>query len=86
MVKSAEKRMRSNLELLPVINVESRPRYISALTKVVSDISRPKKYRHYFHTLNEREIGKSFSDLRSFNRWKEHPYIVLQYTHKSTQK
>jgi hypothetical protein len=33
MVKSAEKRMRSNLELLPVINVKSRPRYISALTK-----------------------------------------------------
>jgi hypothetical protein len=33
MVKSAENRMRSNLELLPVINVKSRPRYISALTK-----------------------------------------------------
>jgi hypothetical protein len=31
MVKSAENRMRSNLELLPVINVKSRPRYISAL-------------------------------------------------------
>jgi hypothetical protein len=30
MVKSAENRMRSNLELLPVINVKSRPRYISA--------------------------------------------------------
>ena len=28
---SAENRMRSNLELLPVINVKSRPRYISAL-------------------------------------------------------
>jgi hypothetical protein len=27
MVKSAENRMRSNLELLPVINVKSRPRY-----------------------------------------------------------
>ena len=31
MVKSAENWMRSNLELLPVINVKSRPRYISAL-------------------------------------------------------
>jgi hypothetical protein len=30
MVKSAENWMRSNLELLPVINVKSRPRYISA--------------------------------------------------------
>jgi hypothetical protein len=30
MVKSAENRMRSNLELLPVMNVKSRPRYISA--------------------------------------------------------
>ena len=33
MVKSADNRMRSNLELLPVINVKSRPRYISALKK-----------------------------------------------------
>jgi hypothetical protein len=31
MVKSAENRMRSNLELLPVMNVKSRPQYISAL-------------------------------------------------------
>jgi hypothetical protein len=45
MVKSAENRMRSNLELLPVINV-------------VPDISRPKKSRHYFDALNEREIGR----------------------------
>jgi hypothetical protein len=30
---TAENRMRSNLELLPVINVKSRPRYISALKK-----------------------------------------------------
>jgi hypothetical protein len=43
MVKSAENRMRSNLELLPVINVKSRPQYISALKKVVPDISRPQK-------------------------------------------
>jgi hypothetical protein len=35
MVKSAENRMRSNLELLPVINVKSHPRYISA-QKVIS--------------------------------------------------
>ena len=30
MVKSAENRKLRNLELLPVINVKSRPRYISA--------------------------------------------------------
>ena len=53
MAKSAE-----NLELLPVINVKSHPRYISALKKVVPDISRPKKSRHYFDALNEREIGR----------------------------
>ena len=53
MVKSAENRMRCNLELLPVINVKSRPRYISALQKVVPDIS-----RHYFDTHNEPEIGR----------------------------
>jgi hypothetical protein len=58
MVKSAENRMRSNLELLPVMNVKSRLQYISALKKVVSDISRPKKSRHYFDALNEREIGR----------------------------
>jgi hypothetical protein len=39
MAKSAENRMRSNLELLLVI----------------PDISRLKKYRHYFDALNERE-------------------------------
>ena len=66
MVKSAEKRMHSNLELVPVINVKSRPRYISALKKVVPDISRPNRSRHYFDTLNEREIGRSFSDSREF--------------------
>ena len=47
MVKSADNRMRSNLELLPVINVKSRPQYISA-----------QKSRHYFDALNEREIGR----------------------------
>ena len=58
MLKSAENWMRSNLELLPVINVKSRPRYVSALTKVLPDISRPKKSRHYFDALNGREIGR----------------------------
>ena len=53
MAKSAENRMRSNLELLPVINVTSRPRYISALDKVVPYISRPKKSRHYFDAQNQ---------------------------------
>jgi hypothetical protein len=43
-IKSADNRMRSNLQLLSVINVKIRPRYISALKKVVPDISRPKKY------------------------------------------
>ena len=57
-VKSAENRMHSNLELLPVINVKSRPRYISALKNVVPDISRPKKSRHYFDALNDREMGR----------------------------
>ena len=53
MVKSAE-----NLELLQIINVKSRPRYISALKKVVPDISRPKKSQHYFDALNECEFGR----------------------------
>jgi hypothetical protein len=43
MVKSAENRMRSNLELLPVINVKSRPRYISALKKSSQIYLGPKK-------------------------------------------
>jgi hypothetical protein len=30
----------------------------SILKKVVSDISRPNKSRHYFDALNEREIGR----------------------------
>ena len=47
MVKSAENRMCSNLELLPLL-----------MLKVVPDISRPKKSRHYFDALNEREIGR----------------------------
>jgi hypothetical protein len=56
--KYAENRMRSNLELLPVMIVKSRPQYISALKKVVPDISRPNKSPHYFDALNEREIGR----------------------------
>ena len=53
MAKSAENRMRSNMELLPVINVTSRPRYISALNKGVPYISRPKNSRHYFDAQNQ---------------------------------
>ena len=47
MVKSAENRMRSNLELLPVIIVKSRPQYISA-----------QKMSTLFDALNEREIAR----------------------------
>ena len=57
-ITSAENRMHSNLELLPVVNVKRRPQYISALQKVVPDISRPKTSRHYFDARNEREIGR----------------------------
>ena len=58
MDKSAVNGMRSNLELLPAMNVKNRPQYISALKKVVPEISLPNKSRHYFDALNEREIGK----------------------------
>ena len=66
MDKSAVNGMRSNLELLPAMNVKNRPQYISALKKVVPEISLPKKSRHYFDALNEREIGRYFSDSRAF--------------------
>jgi hypothetical protein len=62
------------------------------MLKVVPDISGPKKSRHYFEALNEREIGRSFSDSLAFMTvpvsiyGKSHPYIVLQYTPKNTQK
>jgi hypothetical protein len=46
----AENRMRSNLELPPVRSVKN--------VKSLPDISRPKKSRHYFDALNEREIGR----------------------------
>ena len=71
------------------INVKSRPRYISALNKVVLDISRPKNYRHYFDAWNWQIIFRfaSIHGRACFNRWKEHPYIVLfstlQKVHKS---
>ena len=87
MVKSAKNRMRSNLELLPVIHVKSRPRYISALKK-----SRPRYISALFWCTewawNWQIIFRfvSIHGRACFNRWKEHPYIVLQYTPKSTQK
>ena len=58
MVKSAENWMRSNLELLQVINVKSRPRYISALKKNRPRYISAQKSRHYFGALNEREIDR----------------------------
>ena len=48
MVKSAENRMRSNLELLPVMNVKSRPQYISALKKSRSRYISAKKISTLF--------------------------------------
>ena len=51
MVKSAEYRMRSNLELLPVINVKSRPPIYLGPKNLDTK-------GHYFDALNEREIGK----------------------------
>ena len=58
MVKFAENRMRNNLELLPVINVKSRPRCISGLKNLSPIYLGPKNSRHYFDALNEREIGR----------------------------
>jgi hypothetical protein len=89
MVKSAENRMCSYLEILPVINVKSRPRYISALRK-----RRPRYISaQKISTLcwctewawNWQIIFRfaSIHGCACFNRWKEHPYIVLQYTPKS---
>ena len=69
-----------------------RPRYISALKKVVPDLSRPKKSRHYSWCTEwawNWQIIFRFASIHGracFNRWKEHPCIVLQYTPKSTQK
>jgi hypothetical protein len=77
MVKSAENRMCSNLELLPVINVKSRPRYISA--QKISTL--------FWCTESEWawnwQIIFRFASIHAracFNRWKEQPYIVLQYS------
>ena len=76
MVKSAENRMRSTLELLPVINVKSRPRYISTLFWC-TEWAWNWQIIFRFASIHVRAC---------FNRWKEHPYIVLQYTPKSTKK
>jgi hypothetical protein len=81
MVKSAENQMRSNLEPLSVINVESRPRYISA--QKISTLFWCTEWAWNW------QIIFRFATIHGracFNRWKEHPYIVLQYTPKSTQK
>jgi hypothetical protein len=86
MVKSAENRMRSNLELLPVINVKSRPRYISALEK-----SSP----IYLGSINFDTILMHWMSVKLADNFqiREHSWpclfqscIVLQYTPKTTQK
>ena len=58
MVKSAENRMRSNLELFPVINVKSRPRYISALKKSRPRYISAQKISTLFDALDGREIAR----------------------------
>jgi hypothetical protein len=81
MVKSAENRMHSNLELLSVMNVKSRPRYITA--QIISTLYWCTEWAWNW------QIIFRFASIHvraCFNRWKEHPYIVLQYTPKSTQK
>ena len=81
MVKSAENRMHSNLELLSVMNVKSRPRYITA--QIISTLYWCTEWAWNW------QIIFRFASIHvraCFNRWKEHPYIVLQYTPKGTQK
>jgi hypothetical protein len=81
MVKSAGNRMRSNLELLPDTNVKCHPRYI--LAQKVSTLFWCTDWAWNW------QITFRFASIHGracFNRWKEHPYIVLQYTPKSTQK
>jgi hypothetical protein len=92
-VVTIENRMRSNLELLPVINVKSRPRYISALKKSRLRYISAQKISTLFWCTEwaswNRQIIFRFASIHGracLNRWKEHPYIVLQYTPKSTQK
>ena len=86
MGKSAENRMRSNLELLPVINVKSPPRYISALKKSRPQYISAQKISTLFWCTewawNWQIIFRfaNIHDRACFNRWKEHPYIVQQYT------
>ena len=90
-VKSAENQMRSNLELLPVMNVKSRPRYSLALKKSRPRYISAQKISTLFWSTEwawNWQIIFRFASIHGrvcFNRWKEHPYIVLQYTPKSTQ-
>jgi hypothetical protein len=82
MVKSAGNRMHSNLELLPVINVKSRPRYISALKKKSSPIYLDTILMHWmsvkladnFQICEHSIDGKSILTLY---------YSTLQKVHKS---
>jgi hypothetical protein len=73
MVKSPENRMRSNLELLSVINVKSRPRYISA--QKISTLFWCTEWAWNWQIIFR---FASIHGRARFNRWKEHPYIVLQ--------
>jgi hypothetical protein len=92
MVKSAENRMHSNLELLPVMNVNSRPQYISALKKSgpryisaqnISTLFWCTEWAWNWQIIFRHAI---IHGRARFHRWKEHPDIVLHYTPKSTQK
>ena len=88
MVKSAESWMRSN----QVMNVKSRPQYTSAISKSRPRYISAQRISTLFWctkwTWNVQIIFRfaSIHGRACFNRWKEHPYIVLQYTPKSTQK
>ena len=63
MVKSAENRMRSNLELPLVINAKRRPRYISALKKKLSPIYHCPKN---LYTILMHWMSVKLSDSRAF--------------------
>ena len=79
MAKYAENRMRSNLELLPVTKVKSR--YI--LAQKISTLFWCTEWAWNWQIIFR---FASIHGRACFNRWKEHPYIVLQYTPRSTQK
>jgi hypothetical protein len=49
--------MRQVLPVVPAKHNKSSQIYLGP-KKIVPDISRPKKIRHYFDALNEREIGR----------------------------